>query len=88
MGEDAWYEAREKYDGSEKYSLITDSCYYESDWYFGVTLGAPLHLDAIDAICWFEYEEAGIDNEFEKAFGDISYTDSHCPMMYHFVRVC
>jgi len=79
----------DKYDGTDKYSFITDNAYGNyGDYYFGVTLGREIDLDSIDAICWFEYETDAIDKEFENAFGDMSFADTHHPMMYHFVRVC
>lgn len=88
IGEDAWINACETYDGTEHYSLMRDNAYYGvSDYYFGVTLGSELHLDAVDSICWHEYETEAMEAEFEKIFGDLSYVDSECPLMYHFVRV-
>ena len=88
IGIDAWVAAKESYDGCSHYILITDNCYYDSDYYFGITLGSELHLDAIDSLCWFEYETAQIDKAFEELFGDMTYVDTHIPMMYHFVREC
>ena len=86
IGIDAWIAAKEKYDSSEHYTLLSDSCYYESDYYFGVKLGSGLVLDELDALCWFEYETAKIDEEFERVFGSMTYADTHTPMMYHFTR--
>ena len=88
IGRDAWVAACETYDGTEHYSLIRENSYYGvSDYYFGVTLSNELHLDAIDAICWHEWDTDAIEDEFEKAFGNLSYVDTHTPMMYHFVHV-
>ena len=75
-------------DSLEDFAIIRENDYTEeSDYYFGVTFGSELHLDSIDAIGWHMYETASIDEAFEKEFGSMSYADTHCPMMYHFVRV-
>ena len=75
-------------DSLEDFAIIRENGYIEeSDYYFGVTFGSELHLDSIDAIGWHMYETASIDEAFEKEFGSMSYADTHCPMMYHFVRV-
>ena len=88
IGIDAWMAAREKYDGGDHYSLITDNEYEESDYYFGLTLSCEIELDAIDSLCWYEYEEGTLDIAFEEIFGSMSYVDTHSPKMYHFIRVC
>ena len=89
IGDEAWIVATEYFDGTEQYELIRDNDYYEeSDYYFGVTLGSELHLDAIDAICWKEFESDQMTELFEATFGSMEYADSDVPMMYHFVRVC
>ena len=89
IGDEAWIVATEYFDGTEQYELIRDNDYYEeSDYYFGVTLGSELHLDAIDAICWKEFETDQMTELFEATFGSMEYADSDVPMMYHFVRVC
>jgi len=88
IGVDKFYELCEKYDNSEHYTLSTDSHYYNSDYYFGVTLGREIELDAIDSICWYEYETGAIDKEFECAFGSMTYADTHSPKMYHFIQEC
>lgn len=89
IGDEAWIVACEYFDGTEQYSLIRDNCYYGvSDYYFGVTLGSELHLDAIDSLCWHEYETDQMAELFEATFGSMEYADSDVPMMYHFVRVC
>ena len=88
IGVDAWIDACEHYDGYEDYILIRDNDYYgESDYYFGVTIGSELHLDAIDAICWKEFESDQMAELFEATFGSMEYADNDVPMMYHFVRV-
>ena len=88
IGEDAWIDACETYDGTDHYSLMRDSAYHGvSDYYFGVTLGSELHLDAVDSICWHEYETDQMTELFEATFGSMEYADSDVPMMYHFVRV-
>ena len=52
-----------------------------------MTIGSELHLDAIDAICWKEFESDQMTELFEATFGSMEYADSDVPMMYHFVRV-
>ena len=89
IGDDTWDILRETYDGSDHYEIIRENSYHgKTDYYFGVTLGNELDLDSIDAIGWNEYETGAIDAEFEKAFGSMSFADTHYPMMYHFVRIC
>ena len=79
----------DRYDGTDKYSFITDKAYGNyGDYYFGVTLGREIDLDSIDAICWHEYESDKMVELFEATFGSLEYADSEIPMMYHFVRVC
>ena len=88
LGRDAWDILRETYDGSDHYELVRENSYHgRSDYYFGITLGCEIELDAIDSICWHEYDTDALDDEFEKAFGDITYADTHRLMMHHFVRV-
>ena len=88
IGEDKWEEFKEYYSGSEHYSLVRENDYIpDSDYYFGVTLSSELELDSIDALCWFEWENDMIVDEFEKIFGSIFCADISKPMMYHFVRV-
>ena len=75
-------------DSHERYRLIRENDYIaKSDYYFGITLSSEIEIDSIDAICWFEYESDLMKEEFERAFGSISYVDIDKPMMYHFVRV-
>ena len=88
IGVDKWYELCEKYNYSHKYRLLTDNCYYDSDYYFGITLGDEIHLDAIDSLCWYEFETEELNRELESAFDFLYDTDTTCPMMYHFIRVC
>ena len=88
IGRDAWDLLREKYDGSDRYELVRENSYHGlSDYYFGITLGSELELDSIDSLCWFEWENDMIVDEFEKIFGSIYCADFTKPMMYHFVRV-
>ena len=88
IGRDAWDILREKYDGSDHYELVRENSYHGlSDYYFGITLGSELELDSIDSLCWFEWENDMIVDEFEKIFGSIYCADLTKPMMYHFVRV-
>lgn len=88
IGRDAWDILREKYDGSDHYELIRENSYYDlSNYYFGITLSSGLELDSIDALCWFEWENDMIADEFEKIFESIYCAYFSKPMMYHFVRV-
>ncbi len=87
-GEDEFCCVIDALDSNEDYMLIRENDYIaESDYYFGVTLGGEIELDAIDAICWHEYETEKMEDAFEEQFGSMSYADTHSPMMYHFVRV-
>ena len=89
IGKLKWDEFREQFSGSEHYSLIRENDYDpNSDYYFGITLGSELELDSIDSLCWFEWENDMIVDEFEKIFGSIYCADFSKPMMYHYVRVC
>ena len=88
IGRDAWDVLRETYDGSDRYELVRENSYHGvSDYYFGITLSSELDLDSIDALCWFEWENDLIVDEFEKIFESIYCADFTKPMMYHFVRV-
>ena len=88
IGRDAWDILHEKYDGSDRYELVRANSYHGlSDYYFGITLGSELELDSIDSLCWFEWENDIMVDEFEKIFGSIYCADFTKPMMYHFVRV-
>lgn len=88
IGRDAWDILRENYDGSDRYQLVRENSYHGvSDYYFGITLSSELELDSIDSLCWFEWENDIMVDEFEKIFGSIYCADFTKPMMYHFVRV-
>ena len=87
IGEEAWDAAKEKYCGSAHYNLVRENGYCDSDYYFGITLGKEIDLDAVDSLCWYEYETGAMDEELESILDSLSYVDSDRPTIYHFVRV-